>query len=79
MYCLKGPLWETLTAIGVVSDDVVTPTPVPEKQGGVPRSRHYVAVSTNVGLRPGQACDNIPVAKYNLCQFPCSTDDNHIT
>lgn len=73
MCCRKEPLLETLTAIGVVANDVVPPTPIPEKQGGVPRSRHNVAVPTDVGFRPGQACDHIPVAKHNLCQFPCGT------
>ena len=34
MACEDSSGRRIVTAIGVVSDDVVTPTPVPEKQGG---------------------------------------------
>lgn len=65
---------QTLTAIRVISYDVVPATPVPQKQRGISGSRYNVAVPTDVWLRPGQARDHVPVAKYNLSQFPWNTE-----
>lgn len=45
-----GASGTVLTAVGVVSDDVVPPAPVPQKQGGVPGPRHDVAVPAYVRL-----------------------------
>lgn len=52
---------------------MVSPAPVPEKQCGISRPRHDVAVAADVGLRPSQARDHIPVAKDDLSQFPWNT------
>lgn len=60
-----------LTVIRVVAYDVVSSTPVPQKQGGISGAGHDVAVSSDVGLRPGQTRDHIPVAKNNLGQLSC--------
>lgn len=70
---LEAHIWidmcPLLTVIGVVTDDMVSPTPVPEKKSCVPGPRNDVAVSSDVRFRPGQTRHHIPVAKNYLCQF----------
>lgn len=39
-----------LTIMGVVADDVVSPTPVPQKKSCIPGPRNNVAVSSDVRL-----------------------------
>lgn len=41
-------------------------TPVPKQQSSVPRPGHDVTITPDVGLRPGKAGHDIPVAKHNL-------------
>ena len=58
-----------LTVVGVVSDDVVPSAPVPQKKSGVSGARHDVAVSSDVGLGPGQTRNYVPVAEHDLGQL----------
>lgn len=69
--CEDGSWGWVVAAVRVVAYDMVSPAPVPEKQCGISRPRHDVAVAADVGLRPSQARDHIPVAKDDLSQFPC--------
>lgn len=58
-----------LTVVGIVSDDMVPPTPVPQQQGGISGTRDDVAVTADVRLRSGQARHHVPVTKDDLCQL----------
>lgn len=56
----------SLTVIRVISYNMMSSTPVPQKKSSVSGAGHDVAVSSDVGLWPGQACHHVPVAKNNL-------------
>lgn len=58
-----------LTVIGIVSNNVVPPAPVPQQQGGVSGTGDDVAVASDVRLRSGQTRHHVPVTKDDLCQF----------
>lgn len=55
--------------MGVVADDMVSPTPVPQQKSCIPGPRNNVAVSSDVRLWSGQTCHHIPVAKDYLRQL----------
>lgn len=58
-----------LTVVGIVSDNVVPPTPVPQQQGGISGAGDDVAVTADVRLRPGQTRHHVPVTKDDLGQL----------
>lgn len=59
-------LQDVLTAIWIVTYNMMSATPVPKQQGSISRPRHDVAITTNIGLRSGKASNDIPVAEHNL-------------
>lgn len=58
-----------LTVIGIVSNNVVPPAPVPQQQGGIPGTGDDVAVPADVRLRSGQTRHHVPVTKDDLRQL----------
>lgn len=60
-----------LTVVWVVSYDVVSSAPVPQKKSGISGARHNVAVPSDVGLWPSQTRHHVPVAKNDLGQLSC--------
>lgn len=67
--CVGVRLSFLLTVIGVVSDNMVSPAPVPQQEGGVPGTGDDVAVAPNVGFWPGQTRHHVPVTKDDLGQL----------
>lgn len=63
-----------LTVVRVVPDNVVSSTPVPQKKRGISGAWHDVAVSSDVGLWPGQTRHDIPVAKNYLGELSCGEE-----
>lgn len=63
-----------LTVVRVVPYNVVSSTPVPQKKSGISGAWHDVAVSSDVGLWPGQTRHDIPVAKNYLGQLSCGEE-----
>lgn len=43
-------LQDVLTAIWIVTYNMMSATPVPKQQGSISRPRHDVAITTNIGL-----------------------------
>lgn len=67
---MKGKFF-ILTVVGIVSDNVVPPAPVPQQQRGISGTRDDVAVATDVRLGSGQTRHHVPVTKDDLGQLAC--------